>query len=128
MDASRYGIRKEVFSLDLKFATVEASMQPALRKRKHADTDFLEEHQDRDCWEVQVQKKFSTSPISLKIATLKALETLLIMVCYFVLSYGEYFADKQEIVSTVFFSIVRFFPPYQHEKDDLLFPMMAHAL
>ncbi|XVF60510.1 hypothetical protein PTKIN_Ptkin08bG0053100 [Pterospermum kingtungense] len=65
LDASHYG-----FSLHLKFATVEASMQPAYRKRKHAATDYQEVH---------VPKKFSNPPISLKIATLNALETLLTM-------------------------------------------------
>ncbi|XVE68108.1 hypothetical protein DITRI_Ditri09bG0042900 [Diplodiscus trichospermus] len=79
LDALQDGNRKEAFSLDLKLTTVEASMQPAHKKRKHAATNSPEQHLDRDCPEVQVPKKFPTSPISLKIATLKALETLLTM-------------------------------------------------
>ncbi|KAE8724854.1 40S ribosomal protein S9 [Hibiscus syriacus] len=70
LDASWYLNRQ-------KSATVETPMQPADRKRKHAAIDPLQENRDMDYSDLQ--NKSSTSPLSLKIAALKALQTLLTM-------------------------------------------------
>ncbi|GMJ04152.1 hypothetical protein like AT1G30240 [Hibiscus trionum] len=77
LDASRYLNRQKVSNEFLKSATVEAPMHPADNKRKHAAIDSLQESRDMDYSELQ--NKSSTSPLSLKIAALKALQTLLTM-------------------------------------------------
>ncbi|KAK9004167.1 hypothetical protein V6N11_001974 [Hibiscus sabdariffa] len=77
LDDSRYLNRQNTSNQVVKSATVEAPMQPADKKRKHAAIDSLQESRDMDYSELQ--NKYSTSPLSLKIAALKALQTLLTM-------------------------------------------------
>ncbi|KAK8533957.1 hypothetical protein V6N12_047359 [Hibiscus sabdariffa] len=77
LDDSRYLNRQNTSNQVVKSATVEAPMQPADKKRKHAAIDSLQESRDMDY--LELQNKYSTSPLSLKIAALKALQTLLTM-------------------------------------------------
>ncbi|KAK8533961.1 hypothetical protein V6N12_047363 [Hibiscus sabdariffa] len=77
LDASRYLNRQKASNQVVKSATVEAPIQPVDKKRKHAAFDSLQESRDMDY--LELQNKYSTSPLSLKIAALKALQTLLTM-------------------------------------------------
>ncbi|KAK8644316.1 hypothetical protein V6N13_123626 [Hibiscus sabdariffa] len=77
LDASRYLNRQKASNQVVKPTTVEAPIQPADKKRKHAAFDSFQESRDMDYSELQ--NKSSTSPLSLKIAALKALQTLLTM-------------------------------------------------
>ncbi|KAL4335983.1 hypothetical protein GQ457_07G002660 [Hibiscus cannabinus] len=77
LDASRYLNRQKASNQVVKPTTEEAPIQLADKKRKHAAFDSLQESRDMDYSELQ--NKSSTSPLSLKIAALKALQTLLTM-------------------------------------------------
>ncbi|KAE8682397.1 hypothetical protein F3Y22_tig00111244pilonHSYRG00063 [Hibiscus syriacus] len=77
IDASWYLNRQKVSDQDVKSATAEVPMQPADKKRKHAAINSSQESRDLDYSDLQ--NKSSTSSLSLKIAALKALQTLLTM-------------------------------------------------
>ncbi|MBA0557371.1 hypothetical protein Golob_014446 [Gossypium lobatum] len=80
LDAYWYLNRQQVSNQDFKSTIVESPLlQPAGRKRKYTATGSLQENEDMDYLGPQLSNKHLTSPISLKIAALKALQTLLTM-------------------------------------------------
>ncbi|PPR85670.1 hypothetical protein GOBAR_AA35022 [Gossypium barbadense] len=80
LDAYWYLNRQQVSNQDFKSTIFEAPLlQPADKKRKHTATGSLQENEDMDYLGLQLSKKHLISPISLKIAALKALFTLLTM-------------------------------------------------
>ncbi|KAL1151175.1 hypothetical protein V6Z11_A09G023400 [Gossypium hirsutum] len=80
LDAYWYLNRQQVSNQDFKSTIFEAPLlQPADKKRKHTATGSLQENEDMDYLGLQLSKKHLISPISLKIAALKALQTLLTM-------------------------------------------------
>ncbi|TYH52353.1 hypothetical protein ES332_D09G021300v1 [Gossypium tomentosum] len=80
LDAYWYLNRQQVSNQDFKSTIVEAPLlQPADKKRKYTATGSLQENEDMDYLGLQLSNKHLTSPISLKIAALKALQTLLTM-------------------------------------------------
>ncbi|PPD73078.1 hypothetical protein GOBAR_DD30029 [Gossypium barbadense] len=80
LDAYWYLNRQQVSNQDFKSTIVEAPLlQPADKKRKYTATGSLQENEDMDYLGLQLSNKHLTSPISLKIAALKAVQTLLTM-------------------------------------------------
>ncbi|MBA0829337.1 hypothetical protein Goarm_013949 [Gossypium armourianum] len=80
LDAYWYLNRQQVSNQDFKSTIVEAPLlQPADKKRKYTATGSLQENEDMDYLGLQLSNKHLTSPISLKIAALKALQILLTM-------------------------------------------------
>ncbi|MBA0614557.1 hypothetical protein Godav_014842 [Gossypium davidsonii] len=81
LDAYWYLNRQQVSNQGFKSTIVEAPLllQPAGKKRKYTATGSLQENEDMDYLGLQLSNKHLTSPISLKIAALKALQTLLTM-------------------------------------------------